>query len=153
MAQSSETKLGVVVSRENIGQWEQITSRLDNASINYCVLDTRDWESSQDLASVKVLFLPNVNSINSAQANALKTWVDSGGKVIASGPTGESSSGEVKNTLRDIFGGYWGFPISQPSSLVLNNSENNPNILASSSLRGGLSYPLTQESKQRLPGQ
>ena len=109
MAQSSEAKLGVVVSRENIGQWEQITSRLDNASINYCVLDTRDWESSQDLASVNVLFLPNVNSINSAQANALKTWVENGGKVIASGPMGESSSGEVKKYPTRYFWWLLGF--------------------------------------------
>lgn len=141
MAQSSEARLGVVLSRENIKQWEQISSRLNNSSVNYCILDSRDWQNPEDLQSLNVLFLPNVNNINSSQANALKVWVKNGGKVIASGPTGESSSGEVKNTLRDVLGAYWSFPLSQSSSLTLNSSETNGNVLASSSLRGGVIVP------------
>ncbi|MBE9223235.1 family 10 glycosylhydrolase [Cyanobacterium stanieri LEGE 03274] len=149
MAQSSQVKLGVVLSRENITQWEQISSRLNDSSINYCVLDTRQWQSPQDLQSLDVLFLPNVNNINNAQASALKSWVNNGGKVIASGPTGESSSGEVKQTLREVFGAYWAYPISQASSLVLNNPENNKNILASNSLIGGVIVPTNSDNQTK----
>lgn len=149
MAQSSEVNLGVVLSQENIDQWDEISSRLNDIAVNYCVLDTRDWQNPEDLRSVDILFFPNVNRITNSQANALKVWVDGGGKVIASGPTGESSSGEVKNTLRDILGGYWGYPIAQASSLVLNNSQSNGDVLVSNSLVGGVIIPTTNENKTR----
>ncbi|AFZ47399.1 protein of unknown function DUF187 [Cyanobacterium stanieri PCC 7202] len=148
IAQSSRVNVGVVLSQENINQWDQISSRLNDVAVNYCVLDTRDWQTPEDLQSVDILFFPNVNRITNSQASALQVWVNNGGRVIASGPTGESSSGEVKNTLRDIFGGYWGYPMAQASSLVLNNADHR-DILASNSLVGGVIIPTTTENKTK----
>ena len=110
-------KLGVVRSQENAKQWREITDRLQTVGVNYCIVDASDWQQEADLSNVKVLFLPNVETLNRAQAIALARWIGSGGRVIVTGPTGNLSQPEVRSQLRSLFGAYWGFPIAGPSKL------------------------------------
>ncbi len=143
-------KLGVVKSEENIKQWQEITSRLQSIGVDYCILEASTWEEDSDLYKVSVLFLPNIPTINGAQAQTLQTWMSTGGKTIVTGPTGTLSQPEVKSQLQDLFGAYWGFSLSSPSTLKtqLNRQQywfGQPRT--SATLMGGSLIPTKTESK------
>ncbi|ELR97636.1 glycoside hydrolase family 10 protein [Gloeocapsa sp. PCC 73106] len=110
-------KLGVVKSADNVKQWSEITSRLTLMNIDYCIVDANTLVSSSDLNNVRVLLLPNVENINGAQAEAMERWMVQGGKFIVAGPTGNLAQAEVRSQLKDIFGAYWGYPLSFPATL------------------------------------
>lgn len=116
---AANEKLGVVRSQENASQWEAITNRLKATGINYCILDAANWQSEADLNTVRVLLLPNVETLNGSQANALDEWMKRGGKLIVTGPTGSLAQPEVRSQLRGLFGAYWGFSTSSPATLKL----------------------------------
>ena len=116
--------LGVVRSVENQSQWAQITNRLERVGVNYCVIDAKNWQQELDFGSISVLMLPNVASINASQAVAIERWMDRGGKVIVTGPTGNLSSPKIKTQLRSLFGAYWAYPLATPATLEL--SANSP---------------------------
>ena len=111
--------LGVVKSQENARQWSEITNRLQQVGVNYCIVDTVNWQQNLDLGNISVLLLPNVENLTGSQAIALEQWMNRGGKVIVTGPTGNLSQPQVRSQLRSLFGAYWGFPLSSPSTLEL----------------------------------
>ena len=90
-AQATNLPVGVVRSQENAKQWKTIGDRLGSLGINYCVLEAADWQKEADLKNISVLFLPNVENLNGLQSNSLEQWLNQGGKVIATGPTGSLS--------------------------------------------------------------
>lgn len=108
LAQAEQAVLGVVKSEENASQWTGITKRLQVAGVDYCVVDLPSVRSAADLGSRTVLFLPNVETLTPAQAIALEEWMSRGGRVIASGPTGNLSQPGVRQLLRSLLGAYWG---------------------------------------------
>lgn len=113
-------KLGVIKSPENLRQWRGITNRLRSMAVDYCVIDvssTTNNVEDVDLAPVKILFLPNVETLSNNQVTALQKWMSKGGKVIVSGPTGSLSAPQVRTQLRSLLGAYWGFPLVSPSHL------------------------------------
>ncbi len=114
--------LGVVKSQENLRQWPEITSRLQQVGIDYCVVDTSKWREELDLGNISVLLLPNVEILNGAQATSIARWMNRGGKVIVTGPTGNMSQPQVRSQLRSLFGAYWGFPLSSPNTIELSNN-------------------------------
>ncbi|HAC64674.1 MAG TPA: hypothetical protein DCF68_14355, partial [Cyanothece sp. UBA12306] len=116
-AQAFMGRVGVVQSRENSHQWSSIRNRLIATGISYCVLDAQKWQTLEDLQNIRVLFLPNIGQITGIQAEALESWMQQGGKLIISGPTGNLSEQEVKTQLRSLFGAYWGYSNSAPSTL------------------------------------
>ncbi|MBD2089796.1 family 10 glycosylhydrolase [Microcoleus sp. FACHB-1515] len=109
--------LGVVRSADNAALWPNISARLQGSE--YRVIDWDQVRSPQDLASVTVLFLPSVETINSAQLLALEAWMGQGGRVIVTGAIGTQSSYGVQQALRSILGAYWQQPIEQPTVLTL----------------------------------
>ncbi len=119
---AAEEVLGVVKSPENAHQWSEITNRLQRVGIKYCIVDALDWEQELDFGMVSVLLLPNVDRINSIQAQTLQKWMDKGGKAIITGPTGNLSPAQVRKQLRSLFGAYWGFSNSSSSTLQLSHS-------------------------------
>ena len=121
---AAQEVLGVVKSPENIGQWAEIINRLDRVGVNYCVVETENWQQEIDFGSISVLLLPNVESLNGSQAGAIESWMDKGGKVIVTGPTGNLSAPDIRNRLRSQFGAYWAYPIAVPTTLEL--SANTP---------------------------
>ena len=121
---AAQEVLGVVKSPENIGQWAEIINRLDRVGVNYCVVETENWQQEIDFGSISVLLLPNVESLNGSQAGAIESWMDKGGKVIVTGPTGNLSAPDVRDRLRSRFGAYWAYPIAVPTTLEL--SANTP---------------------------
>lgn len=121
---AAQEVLGVVKSPENIGQWAEIINRLDRVGVNYCVVETENWQQEIDFGSISVLLLPNVESLNGSQAGAIESWMDKGGKVIVTGPTGNLSAPDVRDRLRSLFGAYWAYPIAVPTTLEL--SANTP---------------------------
>ena len=116
-ALAGSASFGVVRSGDNATQWVGITTRLNQSGIPYCVVDLQNVQKSADLNGPTVLFLPNVESLTQEQAIALSEWMKKGGRLIASGPVGNLSPPDVRQTLRGVLGAYWAFPLSQPSSL------------------------------------
>jgi uncharacterized lipoprotein YddW (UPF0748 family) len=121
---AAEEVLGVVKSADNIRQWPEITNRLDRVGINYCVVDTNNWQQELDFGSISVLLLPSVENIDGSQAVAIEQWMNQGGKVVVTGPTGNLSSTGIRDKLRSLFGAYWAYPLATPTTLEL--SANSP---------------------------
>lgn len=109
--------LSIIQSQENAQQWAGITKRLDAAGVKYCVIPLHSVRSMADWGDRSVLFMPNVESLSPAQAIALEEWMSKGGRLIASGPVGSLSAPGVRQLLRTLLGGYWGFSLNQPQQL------------------------------------
>ncbi|WP_107666990.1 family 10 glycosylhydrolase [Cyanothece sp. BG0011] len=137
-------KVGVVKSPENQHQWTSIRNRLLATGLQFCLIEAEKWKTAEDLRNVRTLFLPNVETITGQQAQALETWVEGGGNLIVSGPTGNLSESTVKDQLRALFGGYWGFSNSAPSTIQVEPTNQlslgNPDSL-SDTLIGGVIIP------------
>ncbi len=149
-AAATLAQLGVVKSQENEGQWGTITNRLRAAGIDFCVIEAADWQSEGDLRNIRVLFLPNVPILNGLQADALGSWVRQGGRLLISGPTGSLSQPEIRSQLRSLFGAYWGFANSNPSTLKLADVSPLPGIRSAdltSTFMGGVIIPTSVNSQ------
>jgi uncharacterized lipoprotein YddW (UPF0748 family) len=109
--------LAVVKSEDNAAQWTEISSRLQAAGVNYCVVDLAAVKNAGDLSDRPAIFLPNIENIDSNQALALEAWMSRGGKVIASGAVGSTSQPGVRQLLSSLLGAYWGFPLDAPNNL------------------------------------
>jgi len=136
------TPVAVLKSQENANQWTAITERLQNVGVNYCILQSNQWQSDADLNKIKVLIIPNVETISGLQADVLSRWLNRGGKIIVTGPAGNLSEPAVRNQLRSLFGAYWAYPHSQAYTLRPTNlgELKNQKPLASS-LLGGVVIP------------
>ncbi len=117
MGGTSEPVLSVVQSQENANQWRGITNRLEAAGVKYCVIPLESVRNAADLGDRTVLFLPNVETLTPAQAIALEEWMSKGGSLIASGPVGSLSDPGVRQLLRTLLGGYWGFSLNSLQKL------------------------------------
>jgi uncharacterized lipoprotein YddW (UPF0748 family) len=116
-ATTSEPVLSIVHSEENANQWTGITNRLQAAGVKYCVIPLSSVKNAADWGDRIILFLPNVESLTPAQAIALEEWMSKGGRLIASGPVGSLSASGVRQLLRTLLGGYWGFSLDKPQKL------------------------------------
>ncbi len=117
MAATEEPLLSIVQSQENANQWVGITNRLQAAGVKYCVIPLGNVKSAADWGDRRVLFLPNIETVSPAQAIALEEWMSKGGRLIASGPVGSLSPSGVRQLLRSLLGGYWGFSFEQTQQL------------------------------------
>jgi uncharacterized lipoprotein YddW (UPF0748 family) len=113
----ANTGLGVVRSQDNTNSWQQIISRLQNNGVTYRDIDINQINSPADLQGITVLFLPNVENISPQQFKAIDAWVKQGGRVIASGQVGKTSTPDVKQGLRGLLGAYWAFALNQPTMI------------------------------------
>jgi uncharacterized lipoprotein YddW (UPF0748 family) len=151
LAQSRRSQpliLGVVRSQDNAEQWEQVTARLQAADLPYRLIELQQVQRSSDLADITVIFLPNVQTISSAQLLALESWMNQGGRLVVSGPVGNSSSYGVQQALRSLLGAYWGFELEQPAVLEpttdasqawVNEGETSSAVLGGAVIPSGLS--------------
>jgi len=151
-AASAQTpRLGVVKSPENAMQWEGITTRLQAAGVAYCVVDLSQVDEVKDLTGTRVIFLPNIETLTPAQVTALQRWSRKGGRVIASGPVGSLSSPEVKSSLRSLLGAYWGFALTNPSTLEPLQTQKPTAWIQQNGLtgtvRGGVMIPASSTSR------
>ncbi|MEH2069389.1 MAG: family 10 glycosylhydrolase [Nostoc sp.] len=111
-AATEEPVLSVVYSQENANQWTGITDRLQTAGVKYCVIPLDNVRNMADWGDRRILFLPNLETLNPTQAIALEEWMSKGGRLIATGPMGSLSAPGVRQLLRSLLGGYWGFSLS-----------------------------------------
>jgi len=121
---TSRLVVGVVQSPDNADQWTAIVERLEVADIAYRVIDWQQVGQNTVFADVTILFLPDVEEITSGQVLALQNWINRGGGVIVSGPTGRNASSGVQRSLQSLFGAYWVSALSEPVRLqptVLNS--------------------------------
>ncbi|MEH2459917.1 glycoside hydrolase family 10 protein [Nostoc sp.] len=116
-AATEEPVLSVVYGQENANQWTGISDRLQAIGVKYCVIPLNDVKSAADWGDRGVLFLPNVETLTPTQAIALEEWMSQGGRLIASGPVGNLSSPGVRQLLRSLLGGYWGFSLSDTEQI------------------------------------
>ncbi|MEH1913903.1 MAG: family 10 glycosylhydrolase [Nostoc sp.] len=116
-AATEEPVLSVVYGQENANQWTGISDRLQTIGVKYCVISLNDVKSGADWGDRRVLFLPNVETLTPTQAIALEDWMSKGGRLIASGPVGSLSSPGVRQLLRSLLGGYWGFSFSDTEQI------------------------------------
>ncbi|MTJ12181.1 family 10 glycosylhydrolase [Anabaena sp. UHCC 0187] len=112
----------VVNSQDNPEQWKGISTRLQKLNVNYCVIPLSQVKDKTDWGKARVLFLPNVEVLTTEQAIALDQWVSQGGYLIASGPVGNLSSPGVRQLLRKLLGGYWGFSLNSIETLQPTNT-------------------------------
>ncbi|MEM6398746.1 MAG: family 10 glycosylhydrolase [Cyanobacteria bacterium P01_D01_bin.116] len=141
---ASEPVISVIQSRENASQWKGITTRLEEAGVNYCVIPLDNVRDTADWGNRTVLFLPNVEKLTPSQAISLEEWVSKGGRVIASGPVGSLSAPGVRRLIKNILGGYWGFSLDtpqkiQPSKDKLQRWADKKNLIGE--VRGGVVVP------------
>ena len=141
---ATEPVISVIQSPENANQWKGITTRLEDAGVNYCVIPLNSIRNTADWGSRSVLLLPNVETLTPSQALSLEEWVDKGGKVIASGPVGSLSAPGVRQLIKNLLGGYWGFSLDspqklQPSQDKLQRWANQKNLIGE--VRGGVVVP------------
>ncbi|MBN3894014.1 MAG: family 10 glycosylhydrolase [Nostoc sp. NOS(2021)] len=116
-AATEEPVLSVVYGQENANQWTGISDRLQAIGVKYCVIPLNDVKSAADWGDRRILFLPNVETLTPTQAIALEEWMSNGGRLIASGPVGNLSSPGVRQLLRSVLGGYWGFSLSDTEQI------------------------------------
>ncbi|HEY9629344.1 MAG TPA: family 10 glycosylhydrolase [Coleofasciculaceae cyanobacterium] len=115
--QRRQMVFGVVQSPENADQWQGMVDRLQASGISYQVLDWQQVRRAEDFGNLTVLLLPNVEMISAEQLLALQSWMNQGGRVIASGITGSQSSPGVQWALRSLLGAYWSEALEQPATL------------------------------------
>ncbi len=143
-AAATESVISVIQSPENANQWKGITTRLEEAGVNYCVIPLNSIRNTADWGSRTVILLPNVETLTPSQAISLEEWVGKGGNVIASGPVGSLSAPGVRRLIKDVLGGYWGFSLDtpqklQPSKDKLQRWANNKDLIGE--VRGGVVVP------------
>ncbi|WP_442948290.1 family 10 glycosylhydrolase [Nostoc sp.] len=143
-AATEEPVLSVVYGQENANQWRGISDRLQTIGVKYCVISLNDVKSGADWGDRRVLFLPNVETLTPTQAIALEDWMSKGGRLIASGPVGSLSSPGVRQLLRSLLGGYWGFSLSdtqqiQAAKTKIPESVNQTGLFGK--VRGGVVIP------------
>ncbi|WP_016953335.1 glycoside hydrolase family 10 protein [Anabaena sp. PCC 7108] len=109
--------LSVVKSQDNANQWIGITKRLETVGVKYCVIPLSSVNNVADLGQPQVLLLPNIETLTTVQAIALKEWMNRGGRLIASGPVARLSTPGVRHLLRTLLGGYWGFNLNTAQEL------------------------------------
>ncbi len=141
---ATEPVISVIQSRENANQWKGITSRLEEAGVNYCVIPLKSIRNTADWGSRSVLLLPNVENLTPSQAISLEEWVGKGGQVIASGPVASLSPPGVRRLIKNLLGGYWGFSLDTPQKLKpskdkLQRWANKKNLIGE--VRGGVVVP------------
>jgi uncharacterized lipoprotein YddW (UPF0748 family) len=138
----------VVRNSDNAAQWDQVTARLQAAELPYQVIELQQVQQASDLEGFTVVFLPNVQTITSAQLLAIESWMNRGGRLIVSGPAGSSSSYGVQQALRSLLGAYWGFQLEQPAALEptsdasqawVNEAETSSRVLGAAVIPNGLS--------------
>lgn len=149
--------MGVVRSSENSPDWVKITTRLWESGIAYKPINLEEIKSVTDLAGVNVLFLPNIETLSTAQLKVLEAWASQGGRLIASGPVGRSSPALVRQSLRSLLGAYWAFPLTQRATpqprtrcrdLACNTSSNwVPAAQQNASVQGGVLIPADANSQ------
>jgi uncharacterized lipoprotein YddW (UPF0748 family) len=152
----------VVNSENNPEQWQEISSRLQKLNVNYCIVPLSQVKDPNDWGKPRVLFLPNVELLTTEQAIALDQWVSQGGYLIASGPVGNLSTPGVRQLLRKLLGGYWGFSFNtmenlQPTNKTIPDWINQKELFGS--VIGGViipnnsttQSPVVWDSKERPP--
>ncbi|MEH2149856.1 glycoside hydrolase family 10 protein [Nostoc sp.] len=143
-AATEDPVLSVVYGQENANQWTGISDRLQAIGVKYCVVPLNDVKSGADWGERRVLFLPNIETLTPTQAIALEEWMSKGGRLIASGPVGSLSSPGVRQLLRSLLGGYWGFSLSdteqiQPAKIKIPEWANQTGLFGK--VRGGVVIP------------
>jgi uncharacterized lipoprotein YddW (UPF0748 family) len=109
--------LSVVQSQENAQHWSGITKRLESIGVEYCVIPLTSVKNVADWGDRSILFLPNIETLTPTQALALEEWKSKGGNLIASGPVGSLSTPGVRQLLKTLLGGYWGFSLKDKQPL------------------------------------
>lgn len=140
----------VVNSQNNPEKWQGISNRLQKLNIKYCVIPLSQVKDKTDWGKSPVLFLPNIEVLTTEQAIALDQWVSQGGYLIASGPVGNLSTPGVRQLLRKLLGGYWGFSLNTIENLQPTNT-NIPDWINQQELfgaiRGGVIIPNNSNSQ------
>ncbi|MTJ53388.1 family 10 glycosylhydrolase [Anabaena sp. UHCC 0253] len=140
----------VVNSQNNPEQWRGISNRLQKLGVNYCVISLSNVKNKADWGKPQVLFLPNVEVLTTEQAIALDQWVSQGGYLIATGPVGNLSTPGVRQLLRKLLGGAWGFSLNtaenlQPTNTTIPNWVNQSELFGI--VRGGVIIPNNSPSQ------
>lgn len=112
--------VGVVRGADNLDHWETIVQRFEAADIPFTTVDQEAIARDANLSDFQVLVLPNIETFTSEQIIAIGTWLNNGGRLIVSGPTGTQSSHGVQQALQSILGATWSVPLPEPAQLVSN---------------------------------
>ncbi|MEM1171092.1 MAG: family 10 glycosylhydrolase [Cyanobacteria bacterium P01_H01_bin.35] len=112
----ANTLLGIIRDPQNTDEWNQIITRIRSLGISYEPINLKEIKTVDDLSGVKVIFLPNIETLTQTEVKTIEEWVKQGGKLIATGQVGKKSQPGVRQQLRSLLGSYWAFPLSQPTT-------------------------------------
>ena len=133
--------VGVVQSRDNISHWPTIMARLNQANIDYHIIDWSSVRRQTDLSAFPILILPNVEGVSSGQSASLQQFVANGGHLVVSGAFGSDATSAVQQQLRSLVGAYWAFALPQPTLLYPTGSRELEDLDARTPIRGGVIVP------------
>lgn len=106
----------ITVVRGDATEWNNISSAL--MGTNYKVLPLENL-NKQALADVRLLLLPNLQTLSGAQVETVSEWVINGGRLIVTGPIGQKSPPDVQAKLRSLLGAYWHGHLAEPTNLLV----------------------------------
>jgi uncharacterized lipoprotein YddW (UPF0748 family) len=114
--QSRTSSQVLTVVRGDATEWNNIIATL--IGTNYKVLPLENL-NKQALADVRLLLLPNLQTLTVTQVEILSEWVINGGRLIVTGPIGQKSSADVQAKLRSLLGAYWHGYLGEPTNLLV----------------------------------
>ncbi|MEM9219806.1 MAG: family 10 glycosylhydrolase [Cyanobacteria bacterium P01_F01_bin.150] len=138
--------IGVVQNRDNISHWPTIMARLNQANVDYHVVDWSSVRRQTDLSSLSILILPNIKGVSSGQSAALQEFVAQGGQLIVSGAFGTDATSAVQQQLRSLVGAYWAFTLPQPTVLYPTTIRELEDLNSKAPMRGGVIVPTGLQS-------
>ncbi len=128
--------------------WPQVAARLEQSDIDYQTLDGSDL-TPETLAQTQVLFLANVEQLDSDQMQAISDWVNQGsGQLIVSGPL--QVPPEWEQSTRTLLGSYWSRNLASATTVVptsFSSSEWAQGVTADTQVEGGFLLPNAVNSR------
>ena len=135
--------LTVLQESSSSQNWSEISEQLEDMQIDHRILSEARF-SLEALRDVDVLFLANVEDLDSEQLQILETWMQaSNGRLILSGPFRDLTEANLRR-LRVLVGGYWASDRQEAATVVATSYPGNDwtnAVRADEPVRGGSLIP------------
>jgi len=149
LAQGS-LKITVVQDPQSSQNWATIQGQLDKMDLFYDTLPRADL-TLERLKDSRVVFLPNLNDLESSHVATLETWVkEHQGKVIVSGQLSQGIPTPQRETFRQLVGAYWLESQPKTQAVVPRTVAGNQwtqTVVSRIPLSGGVLVPATLNSR------
>ncbi|MEL6223772.1 MAG: family 10 glycosylhydrolase [Cyanobacteria bacterium J06627_8] len=134
--------LGIAIEDENAHWRSPISERLEQINQPFQFIEWNQVQQFNDISSVDILLLPNIQNVSQRQFRLLERWIEQGGQVIVTGNLGESSSSSLQARLRSLLGAYWAFSLPETARLQVGDRHPMADEIAEApAIEGGIIVP------------